>query len=147
MYWSLSYRFIPYITSIGPFPAVTVPYITSTGPCLTGTSPIQVLVPVLTAHPLNQTTGPYPTDISPMSHELVPVLPVHPLYHKYWSLSYWYILYITSTGPCSNCTSPKSKLLAPVLPIYPICHMYLSLSYRYIPYITSTGLWAYQYIP
>ena len=84
----------------------------------------QVLVPILTTR---------------ISQVLDPAVPVYPVYHKYWSLSYRFIPYITSTGPCSNCTSPKSKLLAPALSIHPICHMYLSLSYRYIPNITSTG--------
>ena len=128
MYWSLSYRFIPYITSIGPFPTVTFHYITSTGPCPTDTSPLsQVLVPVLTAHPLNPTTDPCPTDTPPMSQVLVPILPFSAQFHKYWLLSYRYIPYIT--------------ILAPVLTAYPLNTKLLALSYRYILHVTCTCLY------
>ena len=140
MYWSLSYRFIPYITSIGPFPTVAFHYITSTGPCPTGTSPFsQVLVPVLTAHPLNPTTDPCPTDTPPMSQVLVPILPFSALFHKYLLLSYWYIPYITILAPVLTAHPLNTNLLAPVLPIHSTCHMYLPLSYRYISFITSIG--------
>ena len=136
-YWSLSYRFIPYITSIGPFPTVTFHYITSTGPCPTGTSPLsQVLVPVLTAHPLNPTTDPCPTDTPPMSQVQVPF---SALFHKYWLLSYRYIPYITILAPLLTAHPLNTKLLASVLPIHSTCHMYLPLSYRYILFITSIG--------
>ena len=149
MYWSLSYRFIPYITSIGPFHTVTFQYITSTGPCPTGTSPLsQVLVPVLTAHPLNPTTDPCPTDTPPMSQVLVPILPFSALFHKYWLLSYRYIPYITILAPVLTAHPLNTKLLAPVLPtdtfymshvlasilsLHPLYHKYWSMSYQYIP--------------
>ena len=159
MYWSLSYRFIPYITSICPFPTVTFHYITSTGPCPTGTSPLsQVLVPVLTAHPLNPTTDPCPTDTPPMSQVLFPILPFSTLFHKYWLLSYRYIPYITILAPVLTAHPLNTKLLAPVLPIHSTCtclylivtsslsqvlvHVLpvypLNLSCRYIPYMSST---------
>ena len=68
---------------------------------------------------------------------LVPVLSVHPSYHKYWSLLYRYLpytpsstinslSYITSTGPCIKsacpCTTASSTIsqvlvLAPVIPL------------------------------
>ena len=149
MYWSLSYRFIPYITSIGPFHTVTFHYITSTGPCPTGISPLsQVLVPVLTAHPLNPTTDPCPTDTPPMSQVLVPILPFSALFHKYWLLSYRYIPYITILAPVLTAHPLNTKLLAPVLPtdtfymshvlasilsLHPLYHKYWSMSYQYIP--------------
>ena len=119
---------------------MTFHYITSTGPRLTGTSPLsQVLVPVLTAHPLNPITDPCPTDTPPMSQVLVPILPFSALFHKYWLLSYRYIPYITILAPVLTPHPLNTKLLAPVLPIHSTCHMYLPLSYRYIPFITSIG--------
>ena len=87
--WSLSYRYLPFITS--------------SGPCPTDTSTLsQALVPVLQIPP-------------PISQVLVPVLQEPPLYHKYWSSSYRYCPNSTITGPCPIGTSPISQVLAPVL--------------------------------
>ena len=81
----------------------------------------QVLVPILPVHPLYHSTGHRHIDTNPISQTLVPAIAVHLLYHKSWSLSYRYFL------------------LNPALQIYPQNHAYLSLSFRYIPNITSTG--------
>ena len=192
-YWILSHRYFPYITSTGPCPTVTslyhkywtltyryIPYITNTGPCPTGTSPksqvldcpavtsptSQVLVSILPVHPLYHkyssllysylicitSTGhcptavhyfhsavPLPSGTSPTSQVLIPVPQKPPIYHKNWTLSYWYILYITSTGPYPTVTALISQLLVLVLPVYPLYHKYWTLSYSYLSYITSTA--------
>ena len=99
-YWSLSYRYILYITVLDGLPYWYIPYIKNTGSRHSGTSSFsQELVPVLPVLP----TGPCP--ISPV---LVPVLQVHPLYH--------------STGPCPTGTSPVSQTLVSVLPVHPVYH-------------------------
>ena len=81
----------------------------------------QVLVPILPVHPLYHSTGRSHIGTNPISQTLVPAIAVHLLYHKSWSLSYQYCL------------------LNPALQIYPLYHTYWSLSFRYIPNITSTG--------
>ena len=115
---------------------------------------VQVLDPVLQLTPT-------------ISQVLVPVLQLPPLYHKYLSLSYSYLPFITSTGPCptvtpiisqvvvsllqlpplyhrywslSNSCPPISQVVDPVLLLPPLYHKYLSLSYSYLPYITCIGL-------
>ena len=125
-YWPLYYRYIPLYHKYWSMPYPYTPFITSTGPCLT-------------AHPLNPTTDPCPTDTPPMSQVLVPILPFSALFHKYWLLSYRYIPYITILAPVLTAHPLNTKLLAPVLPIHSTCHMYLPLSYRYILFITSIG--------
>ena len=77
--WSLSYKYLPFITS--------------SGPCPTDTSPLsQALVPVLQIPPLYHklwslsyrylpyitSSGPCPTETSPLSQVLVVVLPLLP---------------------------------------------------------------------
>ena len=120
----------------------------------------QVLVHVLPVYPLNQRTGHCHAGTSRRCQVLIPAQSLHPLYHKYWSLSYRYITYITNTGSYPTGLSPKSTALVPacryipyititdpcntvlsklnvhsVLLLYPLCHKYWSLSYRYILYI------------
>ena len=68
----------------------------------------QVLVPILPVHPLYHSTGHRHIGTNTISQTLVPAIAVHLLYHKSWSLSYRYFL------------------LDPALQ-------------RYIPYITRTG--------
>ena len=74
-----------------------------------------------------------------MSQVLDPDLPVHPLYHKYWTLPYQYIPYITNAGLCPTVTFPISQVLVPILPLHPLYRKYWSISHSYLPYITSTG--------
>ena len=81
----------------------------------------QVLVPILPVHPLYHSTGHRHIGTNPISQTLVPAIAVHLLYHKSWSLSYRYFL------------------LDPALQIYPLYHTYWSMSFRYIPNITRTG--------
>ena len=139
-YWTMSYSYLLYITSTGPCPTVTSPiskvmdlsysyhpYITSTGPCRKGASPIsQVLDPVLQLQPLYKKN---------QDHDL----PVHSLYHKYWTMPYRYNPHIISNGPCPTVTSSISQVLVPVLPVYPLYHKYWTLSHLYFHFITSTG--------
>ena len=116
--------------------------------------------------PCITSTGHFPTAKATISLVLYPYLPVHPLYHKVlqrptlyhktWTLSYWYIPYITrtcptdktlsysylshitSTGPCPTVTALISQLLVLALPVHPLYHEYWTLSYSYLSYITST---------
>ena len=81
----------------------------------------QVLVPILPVHPLYHSTGHRHIGTNPISQTLVPAIAVHLLYHKSWSPSYRYFL------------------LDPALQIYPLYHTYWSMSFRYVPNITSTG--------
>ena len=62
---------------------------------------------------------------------LVPVLSVHPSYHKYWSLLYRYLPYTLflplTPYPILQVLVPVSKALVPVLPLAPLYHKYWDL--------------------
>ena len=102
-HWSLSYQYIPFITVIAMFypfiPYITVlalfyryiPYITILALFYRFITVISSTCPVLPVHPLYQKYWTCATGTPSMSQVLDPAIPVHPLYHKYWSLSYWYI--------------------------------------------------------
>ena len=102
-HWSLSYQYIPFITVIAMFypfiPYITVlalfyryiPYITVLALFYRCITVISSTCPVLPVHPLYQKYWTCATGTPSMSQVLDPAIPVHPLYHKYWSLSYWYI--------------------------------------------------------
>ena len=91
--------------------------------------------------------------MSTMSEVLVPILPVHPQYHKYWTMSYRYHKFVSSTGSYHAVISPISQVLDPVLPLPPLIsqvmvpirpfrplyHKYLSLFNRNLHYIPSIG--------
>ena len=92
-------------------------------------------------------TGSCPTVATTISKDQAHDLPVHPLYHKYWTMSYRYnppyhkkwtlsynnIPYITSSDPCPTSISPISQVLDPVTPLIPLYHKYWTMSYQYIP--------------
>ena len=184
---ALSNRYIPYITSIGSCPTATFS-ITNTGACPTVTYPIsQVQDPVLSVIPNYHknwslvyqnthqywtlyysylpnitSTGPYPTGTIPLLQGLDTVQPVHPLYHKYWSLPdenapISQVLdpvlplpnNITITGSCPTGASLISQGLTPDQPVHSLNYkywtlsgsnlLYITLVYRFIPYIANTG--------
>ena len=139
-YWTLSFSYLPCITSsilqvlntsiyhkylslVDRF----IPYITNTGTCHTVTSPI--------------------------SQVLAPILQVHPLYHKYCSLSYSYLTYITSTGFCPTVSSPISQVLVLTLPVYSLYHNTDIYRKSHVPFLSVHPLYhkywtlSYQYNP
>ena len=89
-HWSLSYQYIPFITVIAMFYPF-IPYITVLDLFYRCITVISSTCPVLPVHPLYQKYWTCATGTPSMSQVLDPAIPVHPLYHKYWSLSYWYI--------------------------------------------------------
>ena len=83
-----------------------------------------------------KSTGACPTVTYPISQVRDPILPMIPLYLKYWTLPYRYIPCITSTGLLSS-SAPTST--GPFLQLPPQYHIYWTLSDRFNPFITRSG--------
>ena len=148
-YWALSFS--------------NINYTACNGICPTGTSSLSRLPDTILQEP--PFYKPCTTGLSRISQLLDPVLQLHPQYHKYRTLSYSYLPYITRTGPfptitspisqildpdlyhkywsCSTAISTLSQVLVPFRPLLPLYHKYWFLSYRYVHYITRS----YRYIP